>query len=51
MEQFLENTVTNIEIKVVKGTILAQENELSSNEYNLFYWAIFIPHFDKKKIL
>jgi hypothetical protein len=51
MEQFLEHTVTNIEIKVVKGTILAEENELSSDEYNLFYWANFIPHFDKKKIL
>ena len=49
MEQFLENTVTNLEIKVVKGTILAEENELSSNEYNLFYWANFIPYFDKKQ--
>jgi hypothetical protein len=51
MEQFLEHIVTNIEIKVVKGTILAEENELNSSEYNLFYWANFIPHFDKKKIL
>ena len=51
MEHFLEDTVTNIEIKLVKGTILAEENELSSSEYNLFYWANFIPHFDKKTIL
>ena len=50
MEQFLEDTVTNIEIKVVKGTITKEENELS-DEYNLFYWANFIPHFDNKKIL
>ena len=50
MEQFLEDIVTNIEIKVVKGTITKEENELS-DEYNLFYWANFIPHFDNKKIL
>jgi hypothetical protein len=50
MEQFLEDSVTNIEIKVVKGTITKEENELS-DEYNLFYWANFIPHFNNKKIL
>jgi hypothetical protein len=50
MEQFIEDTITNTEIKVVKGTITKEENELGG-EYNLFYWANFIPHFDKKTIL
>jgi hypothetical protein len=50
MEHFLENKSTNIEIKVVRGTITPEENELS-DEYNLFYWANFIPHFNNKKIL
>ena len=38
------HTVTTITIKVVDGTILAQENDLGS-EYDLFYWANFVPHF------
>ena len=50
MEQFSENITTNIEIKVVKGTILKEENELT-DEYNLFYWANFIPHFNNKTII
>jgi hypothetical protein len=40
----MEHTITNIEIKVVNGTLLAQDNDLES-EYDLFYWANFVPHF------
>ena len=50
MEEFNEKSVTNVEIKVVKGTILGEDNE-TSYEYDLFYWANFIPHFDNKKII
>lgn len=49
MEQFKEKTTTYIEIKVVKGTITSVDNELFP-EYDLFYWANFIPYFDNKKI-
>lgn len=40
----LEHTITNTPIKVVRGTILANDNELGT-DYNLFYWANFVPHF------
>lgn len=49
MEQFNEKTITYTEIKVVKGTITSVDNELFP-EYDLFYWANFIPHFNNKKI-
>jgi hypothetical protein len=39
-----QHTVTTIQIKVVNGTILAQDNDFGS-EYDLFYWANFVPHF------
>ena len=39
----MNHQVSNIEIKVVKGTILPEENELGS-EYSLFYWANFVLH-------
>ena len=45
----MNHQVSNIEIKVVKGTILPEENELGS-EYSLFYWANFVPHYDGKMI-
>jgi hypothetical protein len=38
------HTVTTIKIKVVDGTLLAQDNDFGS-EYDLFYWANFVPHF------
>ena len=41
---FQEHTITSTTIKVVKGTILSDDNELDS-DYNLFYWANFVPHF------
>jgi hypothetical protein len=41
----MENhTITTREIKVINGTILAEDNNLDS-EYDLFYWANFVPHF------
>ena len=49
MDQFNENSTTNTEIKVVKGTILGPDNE-ASGEYDLFYWANFIPHFEDKTV-
>lgn len=49
MDQFNENSTTNTEIKVVKGTILGPDNE-ASGEYDLFYWANFIPHFENKTV-
>ena len=49
MDQFNENSTTNTEIKVVKGTILGIDNE-ASGEYDLFYWANFIPHFENKTV-
>ena len=39
-----DHTVTTTQIKVVNGTILAEENDLGT-EYDLFYWANFVPHF------
>ena len=42
---FQEHTITNTSIKVVKGTIRSEDNELNS-DYNLFYWANFVPHFN-----
>ena len=44
------HTVTTIKIKVVNGTILAQDNDFGS-EYDLFYWANFVPHFVAGKFL
>jgi hypothetical protein len=43
---FKEHTIANTNIKVVSGTILAQDNGFTS-EYDLFYWANFVPHFTK----
>jgi len=40
----------NVSIKVVSGTIKAEENELMS-DYDIFYWANFIPHYNNKTIL
>jgi hypothetical protein len=41
----MENhTITTRQIKVINGTILAEDNNLDS-EYDLFYWANFVPHF------
>jgi hypothetical protein len=39
-----DHTVALTTIKVVNGTILAQDNDLGT-EYDLFYWANFVPHF------
>jgi hypothetical protein len=44
MEQFYEKSITVKEIKVVKGIIKADDNNIIT-EYDLFYWANFIPHF------
>ena len=41
---FQEHTIQNTTIKVVSGTILAQDNVLNS-EHNLYYWANFVPHY------
>jgi hypothetical protein len=49
MDQFNENITTNTEIKVVKGTILGPDNE-ASGEYDLFYWANFISHFENNTV-
>jgi hypothetical protein len=38
------HNITTIQIKVVDGTILAEDNDFGS-EYDLFYWANFVPHF------
>ena len=38
------HTVTTTQIKVINGTILAEDNELGT-EYDLFYWVNFVPHF------
>ena len=37
-------SIKNIEIKVVQGTIKPEDNELESDNA-LFYWANFVPHF------
>ena len=39
-----------IEIKVVRGTILPEDNEIGG-VYALFYWANFVPHYDGKTVL
>jgi hypothetical protein len=49
MEQFDENTKTDITIQVVRGTIL-EKNNTHSGGHDLFYWANFVPHFSNKKI-
>lgn len=45
MESMKQHTITNTPIKVVRGTILAEDNQLGT-DYNLFYWANFVPHFN-----
>ena len=45
-----QHTVTSVQIKVVNGTILAQDNDFGS-EYDLFYWANFVPHFVEGEFL
>ena len=42
-------SIKNIEIKVVQGTIKPEDNELESDNA-LFYWANFVPHYDGKTI-
>ena len=49
MEQFKKNNLSTVNIKVVKGIILPNENEMT-DDYELFYWANFIPHFNDKTI-
>ena len=44
MQDHNAHTVTTTQIKVINGTILAEDNDLDS-EYDLFYWANFVPHF------
>jgi len=44
-----KHTVTNVEIKVVQGTIEPEDNELDCDSA-LFYWANFVPHYDGKTI-
>lgn len=44
------HTVTTANIKVVNGTILAQDNDFGP-EYDLFYWASFVPHFVVGRVL
>jgi hypothetical protein len=46
----LHHTVTTTELKVVNGTILAENNDLGT-EYDLFYWANFVPHFEAGQYL
>ena len=43
MNRFIQNTTTKTEIKVMRGMIPADENELLC-KFDLFYWANFIPH-------
>ena len=50
MDQFEVTNTSLVKIKVVKGTIAPEDNELG-DEYKLFYWANFIPHFDKKIVI
>ena len=45
-----KHMIKNIEIKVVQGTIEPEDNELGC-EFALFYWANFVPHFDKNKFI
>ena len=45
-----QHTVTSVQIKVVNGTLLAQDNDFGS-EYDLFYWANFVPHFVEGEFL
>ena len=44
MQDHNTHTVTTKQIKVINGTILAENNDHDS-EYDLFYWANFVPHF------
>lgn len=44
------HTVTTTELKVVDGTILAEDNDIGT-EYDLFYWANFVPHFEVGQFL
>lgn len=50
MEQFSEDIINFIEIRVSQGIIKAHENELVDNS-DIFYWANFVPHYDKKKFI
>jgi hypothetical protein len=45
LTNFQEHAIINTQIKVVKGTIAGEENTLGP-DYNLFYWANFVPHFN-----
>ena len=45
----MNHSTTTIEIKVVQGTILPEENEIGS-DYAIFYWANFVPHYDGKTV-
>ena len=45
----MNHTTSTIEIKVVRGTILPEENEIGS-DYAIFYWANFVPHYDGKTV-
>lgn len=46
----MEHTITIESIKVVEGTILAQDNSFGP-DYDLFYWANFVPHFTEKRFI
>jgi len=46
----MNHTTSTIEIKVVRGTVLAEENDIGG-DYALFYWANFVPHYDGKTML
>ncbi len=45
----MNHTTSTIKIKVVRGTILPEENEIGS-DYAIFYWANFVPHYDGKTV-
>jgi len=45
----MNHTTSTIEIKVVRGTVLPEENEIGS-DYAIFYWANFVPHYDGKTV-
>jgi hypothetical protein len=44
-----KHSINTIEIKGVQGTIEPEENELGC-EFELFYWANFVPHYDGKTV-
>jgi hypothetical protein len=50
MEQFSEDIIKIIDIRVSQGIIKSNENELVDDQ-DLFYWANFVPHFDNKKFI